>query len=140
MDPEKVKNYLNSRDRFARLCGISITRAEPGYAEAELVVREAVLNGLDHVQGGALMTLADLAFAAAANSTGESMVTLNCTMNFIRPGGGKLLTAKAVIDHAGRKTVVGSIRVTNEEGTLIASMTATGFVVGGELPFPGAKS
>ena len=67
LDP-RVIDYINRMDRFAAANNIRLTKVEPGYAEAELVITEAVLNGNNVVQGGAIFTLADIAFAGAAKT------------------------------------------------------------------------
>ena len=53
-------------DRFAVLAGCELTEIREGYARATMTVEERHLNGGDVCQGGAIFTLADLAFAAAA--------------------------------------------------------------------------
>lgn len=69
-DCNAVLERLNREDRFCAYNGIRLTVVREGYAEAELRVTEHTMNGLGIVQGGALYTLCDLAFAGASNSYG----------------------------------------------------------------------
>ena len=125
----KIRDFLNAEDRFCRFCGIELTVVGDGYAEAVLPVGENILNGRRVVQGGAIMTLADFAFAGAVNGSGVSAVSLGCTTNFIRPGVGKMLKAVARKVSQGKRTVVYAVEVFNDEEKLTAAMTITGFII-----------
>ena len=135
VDCEKIKSYLNEYDRFCRFCGIRLTVVTPGYAEAELTVTDQVLNGRDVVQGGAIMTLADFAYAGAVNATGVTGVSLNCQTNFIRPGQGPVMKAAARKVHQGRHTAVYAVEVFNGDGKLAATVNITGFIID-DAPLP----
>ena len=106
MDFEKIRKFLNEEDKFCRFCGIELTVVGDGYAEAVLHVTPDKLNGRGVVQGGAIMTLADFAFAGAVNGSGVNGVSLNCTTNFIRPGTGSFLRAAARKISQGKKTAL----------------------------------
>ena len=129
MDYEKLKDFLNTNDRFCRHCGIQLTHVAPGEAEAELQITPSVLNGRDVVQGGAIMTLADFAFAGASNAMGHTTVSTGLNINFIRPGSGKKLIAKARKIHHGRATCLYQVDVFNEEKKLVAAVSVSGFIV-----------
>ena len=68
---DRIKEYINEFDRFAAGNNIRLTKVEPGYAEAEMVITPELLNGNDVVQGGAIFTLADIAFAGQPSECGE---------------------------------------------------------------------
>lgn len=57
------------RDRFARENGIRVVEVRLGFARTEMTVEPRHLNSVGILQGGALFTLADLAFAVASNSS-----------------------------------------------------------------------
>ena len=129
MDFEKIRKFLNEEDKFCRFCGIELTVVGDGYAEAVLHVTPDKLNGRGVVQGGAIMTLADFAFAGAVNGSGVNGVSLNCTTNFIRPGAGSFLRAAARKISQGKKTALYSVEVFQDDGKLVATMSVTGFIV-----------
>lgn len=54
-----------------------------GYAKARMQVTEKHLNAGGVCQGGALFTLADLAFAAVANSRRQLTLSLNAQITFL---------------------------------------------------------
>ena len=128
VDFEKIRECLNREDRFCRFSGIRLTEVGDGYAEAELQISENSLNGRNVVQGGAIMTLADFAFAGAINGSGVSGVTLNCTTNFIRPGSGRMKAIARKVNQ-GKKTAVYSVEVFNGDGKLAATVGITGFII-----------
>ena len=80
-DLELLKTYLNEQDRFCKCSNIRLTEIREGYAEAVLEVEEKHLNGLNVVQGGAIYTLCDLAFAGAANSRGVKAIGMNASVH-----------------------------------------------------------
>lgn len=125
---EELKKMLNEQDRFCRSNRIQVECIEPGYAEAVLTVTEASLNGLGHVQGGAIFTLADLALAAAANSHGFKAVTQHSGITYLRPGAGTQLRAVATEVNRGRRTGLYNIDVLNQQGKLVARATANVFI------------
>ena len=129
MDCEKLRNFLNSNDLFCRHCNIQLTRIVPGEAEAELDILPQTLNSRGVVQGGAIMTLADFAFAGAANAMGSTTVSTGLNINFLRPGTGKKLFARAKKIHHGRSTCLYQVEVTDEQGKLVSSVTVSGFTV-----------
>lgn len=129
MDCEKLREFLNTNDLFCRYCGIRLTRVAPGEADAELEITSDMLNSRNVVQGGAIMTLADFAFAGAANAMGRTTVSTGVVTNFIRPGSGKKLTAHAKKIHHGKSTCLYQVDVVNDEGKLVASVNVSGFTV-----------
>lgn len=131
MNLEKIKEYLNTRDRFCVANDMQITVLSEGYAEAEMPISDNKLNGLDVVQGGAIYTLADFAFAGASNANKEDRRCIGSatSINYIRPGSGTKLKAVAKIIHAGKKTCLSNVEVFNDQNKLVATATFQGFML-----------
>ena len=70
---EQVKQYVNENDTFCKANNMTLEVVKLGYAEAVMKVTEHSFNAVHTVQGGALFTLADMAFAGAANSYARQM-------------------------------------------------------------------
>jgi len=121
---EALKQVL-ARDQFARLCDIELVSAGPGQAHARMQLSEKHLNGLGAIQGGAIFTLADFAFAAASNSRGKIAVGINVTINYFKAvAAGRLdAIAKEVALHHKLATYLVEIR--DEPGDLIALFQGT---------------
>jgi acyl-CoA thioesterase len=116
------------RDRFAAGAGIRLEEARPGYARARMKVREAHLNGADVVQGGAVFTLADLAFAVACNSHGTLALAVDVTISFLRPTRTGSLVAEAFEVARSRRLSRCEVKVADDEGVLVALFHGTAFV------------
>jgi acyl-CoA thioesterase len=116
---ENLKRYFR-KDVFARYVGIELTEAFDGRAKAVLSIREDLLNGLQMVHGGAIFTLADLAFAAAANSKGRVAVAANASVSFLKSSKGRRLTAEAWEVSSSRTLASYTVHVSDETGALLA--------------------
>lgn len=81
-------------------------------------------NGFAH--GGAIYGLMDHAYAILTNIDGHA-VGQSSYESFYRPGRGDLLTAEARFINASKSLYTVEVRVTDEEGKLIASGTFTAF-------------
>lgn len=108
-------------DRFAEHNGIELLEIAEGRAKAKMVVEDRHLNGVDVVHGGAIFTLADLAFAAASNSHGTVAVAINASIWFIRAGRKGTLFAEAREVSRNPKLATYSIKVTDDAGEIIAT-------------------
>lgn len=132
-DIEKVKAFFKD-DKFAADMGIEILQADPEESICAFSVTPAHFNANGTVQGGAIFTLADFAFAVAANCGDSRTVSGAANITFVKPGMGERLYAKAKKVSAGKRTCLYSVRVTNEADVLIAHITVNGFVVGEAKP------
>ncbi len=127
VDYELIKAFLNENDTFAKANGIRIEVLREGYAEAVLEVNDNSLNGVKTVQGGAIFTVADFAFAGGANSWGEKCIAMSASVAFVRPGTGTVLRAVAKAASKGRRSCLFDVEVFNEQEKLVAKMSFTGF-------------
>lgn len=118
---------LFSKDRFAtEQAGVRIVEVGERYARCEMDITDRHLNAMGNVMGGALFTLADLTFAAAANHDGLKWVSISSTINYLSPVSCGTLTAEAHCLKQGRRTCVYSIDVHNNQNNAIATITTTG--------------
>ena len=127
-----LKEFLNREDKFAAAIGARIVEIAPGYARAEMEIEEKHLNGAKVVQGGAIFTLADFAFAGGSNSYGPRSTAINASITFMRPGTGKKLIAEAKAVNCGRRTCLFDVTIRNDQGKNIAKMMINGFLFEGE--------
>jgi len=118
---------MMQKDRFAGYNQIELLEVGEGTAKARMVVTETHLNGIGTVQGGALFTLADLAFAAASNSRGKVAVALDANINFIKAVSSGTLIATALEVDLKRTVGVYRVEIRNGENELIAVFQATAY-------------
>jgi len=120
---------LFSGDAYAtKTTGAVLDEARENYARCHLVLGPQHKNANGQVMGGAIFTLADFAFAVAANGPGMETptVTLSSQIQFLAPARGALLTAETSCLKAGRRTCVFEILVSGEDGAPVAKVVATG--------------
>lgn len=118
---------MMARDRFAHGAAIVLEEVREGHARARMEAGEGHLNGVDIVQGGAIFTLADFAFAAACNSSGAVAVAVNVSISFLkaaRPG--PLVAFAEEISRSARLSTC-TVRVTDASGELVALFTGTAY-------------
>nr|WP_320024449.1 PaaI family thioesterase [uncultured Acetobacterium sp.] len=127
MNKEMIGTVEN--DQFAKLLGLELVKIDIGYAEVRMEILEKHLNGIGIVQGGAIFTLADFAFAAASNAGGKVTVGINANITYSKPAKGKYLLAKATETSASRSLCNYTVDIFDEDNEmLIAKFNATGFI------------
>ena len=129
-----IKNFLKN-DIFAMEAGVELLETSNGTARARMEILPKHLNGGGVCQGGAIFTLADLAFAAAANSHAQLTFSIQANIQFFKSESHGFLYADAreIFNHGKLASV--EVRVTNEAGELIAVLNSMGYHKGTPLPF-----
>lgn len=118
--PEEDLKRFFKKDVFCNYVGIELKEVFDGRAKAELEIREEHLNGIRIVHGGVIYTLADLAFAAAANSKGRVAVAANASVSFLKSPKGHRLIAEAWEVSSSRTLASYTVHVSDETGELLA--------------------
>jgi acyl-CoA thioesterase len=131
---ELVKVF--ERDRFATGIGVELVEVGEGRAVARMVVGPEHMNAAGVVQGGAVFTLADFAFAVASNSRGNVALAIEAHVTFLRAVRAGTLRAEAREEGGSRRLSTCTVRVTDQEGTLVALFTGTAFRKDDPLPLP----
>jgi acyl-CoA thioesterase len=126
MNTEMIK--FTENDKFAAYVGIKLIEVNPGYAVAQLEIADNHMNGVGMVQGGAIFTLADYAFAVASNSKGIVTVGINANISYFKSPQGKLLTAKATEISSHKKLCGYNVDIYDENSDLIARFSGTGYI------------
>ncbi|MBQ7685015.1 MAG: PaaI family thioesterase [Bacteroidaceae bacterium] len=121
-----LKEFFD-RDRFAAMIGAELIEIRQGYARARMLVTPEHLNGAGQCQGGAIFTLADLAYAAAVNSHLTLTVAISTNITYVSNVSEGYIYAEAteVVNH--RRVPFTEVRVTGEDGRLLAIFTSTGY-------------
>lgn len=132
MEIERIAGFFEN-DRFARENGVRIMEVRPGFARTEMTVESRHLNAVGILQGGALFTLADLAFAAACNSHGVTAVACQADVTYFKAVESGKLTAVAEEISRTRKLSTCIVRITDEHGDLVALFKGVAYVKGAPL-------
>ena len=125
-DTEQAREYF-AGDRFAAVNGMHIEALADGECICSMDIRPDHRNALGGIMGGVIYTLADFAFAAAANQDHSPTVALEAKVNYLTASKGEHLTARAKCIKSGKSTSVFEVTVTDEMGKDVALMLVTGY-------------
>ncbi len=103
---------------FARMLKITIAEARDGYARV-VMPKESKGNPDGVIHGGAIFTLADQAFAAAANAGSDHRIAVSAHVSYLAPAVGDL---EAVAEYTGGSKRYAHYRVTVSEGTRLIAL------------------
>ncbi len=119
---------IEKGDRIFKLFQMTIEEVRQGYARVSMPVLDIMLNGMGFVHGGALFSLADIAFGAAANfgeKTGT--VTLSSSISYLTPGREGPIVAEATAVRSGRHVVLYNVDIRGPNQALLCHATFEGF-------------
>jgi len=118
-----VHRFMSDRDQLARHLGIELVEVRPGYARTTMRMAPHLTNGHGILHGAAVFALADVAFAAACNSSGQTALALSMDIHFVAtPKPVAVLTAVAEEIRRGGRTALCRMTVTDDEENLIAEL------------------
>lgn len=119
---------LFAHDIYAsELTGAVIDEIGDNYSRCSLILEDKHRNAYGGIMGGAIYTLADLAFAVASNfDKEEATVSLSTSANFMSASKGNVLYAEARLIKDGRRNCFYEVRVTDDLGKDIAEILFTG--------------
>ena len=124
---------LFGNDRYAtEATGVKIDEVREGYVLCSLTLTPLHRNAMGAVMGGVMFTLADLAFAIAANSQCLAnnqplqWVSLSSTIQYLGQTHGSTLVAETNCVKPGGSTCVYSISIHDGHDKQIALVTTTG--------------
>ena len=116
---DSLREFLQ-RDAFVKHCEIELVSFAPGHAVTRMSVQPWHLNAVGIVQGGAIFTLADYAFAVASNSHGTVALGINVNITYMKSAGSGTLTAEARELALNPKLASYTVDVTDANHQLIA--------------------
>lgn len=124
--PDEVRERLENMVQapFAAMCGMELVSLGPRTARVRLEL-EGRQNALGGMHGGALFSLADQAFALAANQGENIYVAMCASIHYIRPARGTVEAESRLIGESGR-TAVFEVRIFQGD-ELVAIFQGTGY-------------
>ena len=118
-------------DRFATENGMTLEELDESHAVTSVTIDARHRNALGGVMGGAIFTLADLAFAALTNDRERSVVAQQGSVNYLAAPKGGSLVATARYKKDGRSSCVVNVDIVDDSGREIAQFVGTGFKLRG---------
>ena len=86
-------DIINEQNDFLKHNDIIIEKANEESSEVRLEISKKALNTYGIVHGGLIFSLGDTVMGITCRSTGRDAVTLDASINFVKPGRGKYLSA-----------------------------------------------
>lgn len=130
MDPKEkatqVVNTMYEKDYFSQWLGIERLLDDAGRSVLRMKVRREMLNGFGIAHGAITYALADSALAFASNSHGRIAVSIETSISHITSlKEGDTIIAEATEEKAGNRIGFYQVRITREDGTLVATFKGT---------------
>ncbi len=123
---EEAREHFKN-DRFATNAGMVIDAMGDDWSECSVVLTDDHKNAYGGVMGGAIFTLADLAFAVCANQIHSLSVAQQVSINYLSAPKGTKLIARAECIKNGRTTAILNVKVSDDTGRDVALFIGTAF-------------
>ena len=122
-------NLVNEQNGFLKHNDIIILESNEKTSKVKMNISENSLNPYDIVHGGLIYSMGDTVMGITIRSTGRDAVTLDGTINYLKPGKGKYLIATSEVIKVGKTTSVLMANIYNDKEELIAVMSATYYFI-----------
>lgn len=130
MDYQKIVDYRNNNNPYAKRLGIVVQEIGPGYARVTKTVEPEDCNPIGKTHGGVYFSMADTACGSAAASYGYLAVTVSSQYNFLRSAvPGDTLTAQAREVKRGKTICVFDVRITDQQEKLLGTGSFTFYLL-----------
>jgi acyl-CoA thioesterase len=125
------------QEPFARALQMALVELADGHSVVEMIYEPGKMNNIyARAHGGAIYALIDEAFETAGQTDGTIAVALNVNVTYVSsPQPGRRLQAVARRISQTKKTAGYDIKVTDQNGQIIATCQALAFRTGKTIPF-----
>ena len=122
---DKLKE-LEKTEPVASFLNMQLIELSPGHSRVTMPMKPDYVNFNGMVFGGIISAVADQAFAYATNSVITPNVASQFNIHFIAAAAaGDVLTAECNVLKSGKRVCISEIKVTNQDGMMIAICTGT---------------
>ncbi len=122
MDDRLLRKFES--DAYAAFLGVEFVLVEDGHCVVRMPVRDEMMNFNGGVHGGAIFSLADVAFSAASNSWGSMAAAISVNVDFLAPAGETAyLEAEARQAGRGGRAVNYDMEVRRDDGSVVAVLS-----------------
>lgn len=119
---DHITTYVEN-DEYAKSLGIAFIEIRNEYAKCELEIRGQHRNAIGSLHGAVIFSLADIAFGAACNTLYTS-IGMQAEIKYLNKPVGNRLCAEAKLVSGSRKIGNYAVSITDDQGTLVASMSS----------------
>lgn len=129
-----IAEAMHAAEKTSAAWGLRLVDAGEGCARASMTIRDDMLNGHGVAHGGVIFSLADTAFAWACNSRNVATFAQQASISFLsKVKVGETLSAEAREDAAIGRTGVYTVRVTADDGRVVAIFQGLSRTAGGKV-------
>lgn len=122
---DRLKEF-DKTEHITSFLGLRLLELSEGHARVSMKMKPEYLNFNGMVFGGIISSVADQAFAYATNSVITPNVASQFNIHFISAVSDKdELIAECRVVKTGKRVCISEIKVTNQDGRLIATATGT---------------
>ncbi len=126
-DLKRAREFFKDDLYATDTTGIVLEAVGENYAKCSLELNDKHNNAVGHPMGGVIYTLADFTFAVSTNFDKDSVtVTTVAQICYLNPVKGRVLYGESRLIKDGRSTCFYEITITDDLGTKVAVVTATG--------------
>lgn len=118
---KQLQETLEKTNGFIKANNFKVVEAKDGYSVVEAKITETSLNPMGIAHGGFIFGLADTAGGVAARMKGRNIVTLDASINYLKPAKGSKLKAVANIEKDGKTVTFYTIDIYDEEENRVAT-------------------
>ena len=123
----KAKERLADDKGFVNNNGYTVIKVEEHYCEMEALITDTSKNPFGIAHGGFIFGLADTAAGIAAMTDERVAVTINSSIDYLKPGKGDKLIAKASVVKSGKSISVVDVFIYDSGLDLISKAVVTYF-------------
>jgi len=117
---KKDSERIIRSDPFAKHMGIEFVLIEDGHAISRMKISDKHKNFMGLVHGGAIFSLADATFGAAANSSGTKAMAIHVSIDYLAPCKSEYLEADVRLNTKAGKGGHYRMEVRGSSGELVA--------------------
>lgn len=129
MDTDKILNTLENEEGFFKYNNYEIVEATEENCIIKANITKNSLNPYNIIHGGLIFGLGDTIMGMLASKCGRPAVTLNSTINYLKPGVGDYITAKGEVIKQGKTTCYIQAKIYDQSEKVIAVMDANYFYI-----------
>lgn len=129
MDLRKFADSFMEKNAFARFLGMVVTDVGEGFAKGEIPIKEEYSNYSNTLHGAVYFALADTLAGIASKTYGNSSVTLEGKMNFIRAAKKGKITGEVYAIRHGKTVSVYEAKVYDDENNIVATASYTFYML-----------
>lgn len=127
MDYQQLLSDMENKNGFFKNNNFHVVEATKENCIVRADLTENSMNPYGIAHGGLIFGLGDVVMGMLARVANTKAVTLNANINYLKPGTGKYLIAKAKLIKVGKNTCVLSADIFNDKDELVATMNSNYF-------------